>query len=52
MSRKTQVLLLKNYIRELKKIMNKKTKRKREREINNKIKTKILRRREKLNSRS
>jgi len=47
MSRKTQVLLLKNYIRELKKIMNKKTKRKRE--IN---KTKILRRREKLNSRS
>ena len=50
MSRKTQVLLLKNYIRELKKIMNKKTKRKRE--INNKIKTKILRRREKLNSRS
>ena len=50
MSRKTQVLLLKNYIRELKKIMDKKTKRKRE--INNKIKTKILRRREKLNSRS
>jgi len=50
MSRKTQVLLLKNYIRELKKIMNKKTKRKRE--INNKTKTKILRRREKLNSRS
>jgi len=47
MSRKTQVLLLKNYIRELKKIMNKMTKRKRE--IN---KTKILRRREKLNSRS